>query len=141
MTTKETVNLEELETLYKGKIDFFTKKLEAIQVLKQPEEVDSVQAKRPSPPAVSSIKKTIKEYDVPLIYSTSLPQKDRVYFALREIGEGFMTDVRAKLNELDDTLPKNRIGKIVVGNLSILKKEGYIRHEALTARKFKYFIK
>lgn len=135
MTTKETVNLEELETLYKGKIDFFTKKLEAIQILKQPEDSEC-----PEVPIVPIHNKNTKEFHLDNTYNPNFSQKEKVYYALREIGSGFAIDVIRKLEELDKSIPLNRIAKLVIGNLSVLNRDGFIKHEALSARKFKYYI-
>jgi hypothetical protein len=142
MATQETVNLKELEDFYRSKVDFhnkkvdfYIKKLEAVEILKQPEETETTIL-----PLNDKLHKSLKIFLVPQEYSVALSQKEKVYFALREIKEGLNKEVAIQLAKLEPELGVKKIKKMVTTNLDILKREGYIRRTKIREKLSKYFI-
>lgn len=144
MATADTKSLGEWEDYFKDKldfhtlkVDFYTKKLEAIKILKQPEGTDVPEIKKDS--VTLEDNKNIKLLDVPNEYSITFTHKEKVYFALREIGSGLNKDVAIKLAQLEPGLGK--IKKIVTTNLDILRRDGNIKSEKIREKLSKFYIK
>jgi hypothetical protein len=132
MDAKEEVNLSNLERIYKDKVIFYQNKLKAIETLRIVEE-DA------SPTKTAQNHTPIKKFQVPFEYSKHFGQDEKVYFALRNIKEGFARDVAEELIRLDNTFDKMGSERLATQKLSKLKGLGYINHTAI-GHKHKYSI-
>ncbi|MDO8998698.1 MAG: hypothetical protein Q7W45_02955 [Bacteroidota bacterium] len=133
---KENEILSSLEILYRGKVEFYTKKLEAILTLKEDETVGHLNAKS----VLGDIPK-VTAFNVPLQYDRNFSQDQKVYFALRNIESGFVDDVATELAKLQsDTYDFDSAKKIATQKLSKLNGEQKIDFIKI-GNKYKYLIK
>ena len=133
MNLKENEYLSSLEALYRGKIDFYTKKLDAILILKEEETVGLINSEG------RDLRKETP-FNVPLEFDKYLTQDQKVYFALRNIEVGFVEDVAKELVKLDNAYDIESAKNLATQKLSKLKGENKIDFIKMGV-KYKYMIK
>jgi hypothetical protein len=130
ITEKET--LLNLQGLYRAQIKTAQEKLESVNSLL--ELLDDV------PNASININTNTKPFDIPLVFDADkLSQREQVYFSLRNIGSGFVTDVVNEWIRLGAKLSPDVCFARATYFLSEFKRHGHIDYQK-QGKKFKYKI-